>query len=395
MYPPSQYFPRSNVLDTHTPDTCSKQALFLKHVTSNQSAWIAFGTMMPMILCTGVSILWFSQSRTRQLSQNQCRFRVSSGLLVMVGALAFVLNMAFMHMQYCGPASPTPAVIGVLSVWTGDIVALVALIAWVWGAVRLVKAWKEDRQQRRQLLSPTRHRSTAKLRNNHVRTGRGNPRQSIWVSRELNKGFNLNNEQAHGPRVPPGARKSSSATSAGDGQEPQANDRGSGANNQDLESSNRTSQVNDVQSQANDEDLIFGFEDIQQNDHAQTRQPRSRVPPGTRIPPRVKSTLISTDGTIDRQEPRHPDQHRRVQLQQSWSSSSSSPSPPNHKMGTRSIERAENGATQYSRLVAGRHESHLTIPSTIPNFSRPKGTEEKEGSRSEREKTSKVGGSTK
>ncbi|KAE9975804.1 hypothetical protein EG328_002984 [Venturia inaequalis] len=119
MYPPNQIFQRGNMAEEQTSDHCSKQALFLERVTPTQSAWIAFGTIKP-----------FAQRWRRLVG--------AIILLVIEAALAFVLNLAFRHMQYCGPTSPTPAVIGVLSIWAGDIAALTALVVWMPSAMKLV-----------------------------------------------------------------------------------------------------------------------------------------------------------------------------------------------------------------------------------------------------------------
>lgn len=137
--------------DPQTSDQCPKQALFLEHVTPNQSSWIAFGTMIPMVVFTVIIVLVTASSGGKPFSQQTHRFLGSTLLLVVMAALTFLLNMAFMHMQYCGPASPELAVVGMLSIWTGDIAALGTLIAWVCGAIHLFKAWRIERQRRTDL----------------------------------------------------------------------------------------------------------------------------------------------------------------------------------------------------------------------------------------------------
>lgn len=150
--------------EEQTSDHCSKQALFLERVTPTQSAWIAFGTMFPMVVLQCLIILVVTTSFRKPFAQRWRRLVGAIILLVIEAALAFVLNLAFRHMQYCGPTSPTPAVIGVLSIWAGDIAALTALVVWVCGAVALANTWKNERQRRTDLIT-WRHIDTQELQN--------------------------------------------------------------------------------------------------------------------------------------------------------------------------------------------------------------------------------------
>lgn len=139
--------------ESQTPDQCSKQALFLDRVSPDHSAWIAFGTMIPMLMCSGIIIFVTIISHGKPVSQQRPRFLVATLLSIVVAVLAFPLNLAFRHMQYCGPASPTPGIVGVLSVWTGDITALGVLIAWLSGLIDLLKTWRNERKRRTDLAA--------------------------------------------------------------------------------------------------------------------------------------------------------------------------------------------------------------------------------------------------
>lgn len=151
MYSPNQYLQRDNMPQSKTPDPCSKQPLFLEHLSPTQSAWIAFGTMLPMVAVQCLIILVVVASGEKNFAQQRRRLVAATTLLLIEAALAFVLNLAFMHMQYCGPASSTPAVIGTLSIWAGDIATVLVLVTWICGVVGLVKAWKKERQRRESL----------------------------------------------------------------------------------------------------------------------------------------------------------------------------------------------------------------------------------------------------
>ncbi|TID15214.1 Oxygen-dependent coproporphyrinogen-III oxidase [Venturia nashicola] len=275
--------------ETETSHQCANQALFLKSVTPIQSAWIAFGTMFPMVVLQCLIILVITACGGKPVTQRWRRFVGATLLLLLEAALALVLNLAFMHMQYCGPTSPTPATIGILSIWAGDIATLTALIAWVYGAVALVEAWKKERQT----LSddPGNEARPLQLSSGDSRSLRDSFHSDVALPRS-------------GQEVLPSAiiRRDESPQSLA------------------VKTKDTNEQVPGQDgSQACDRQH-------QQNDRNQPRPPRKGVRPGTRILPRAQSTLVIAEAfsgpLVITQEPEDPQKPGHTDTPQSWSASS-------------------------------------------------------------------------
>lgn len=131
-----------------TPEPCSKHPLFLKEISSTFSAWMAIATALPILLLTCV-IAYSNACGVRRLSQRRAQYHGSTALLVVIGLLAFFLNVSYMHMKGCDP--PTPEWMpqaAVLAVFVGDIAAGVALVLWLIGTYTLFTASKKEQRRR-------------------------------------------------------------------------------------------------------------------------------------------------------------------------------------------------------------------------------------------------------
>jgi hypothetical protein len=131
-----------------TLEQCAKQALFFTKLSTNNSAWIALSTMIPIVVFSAIIIFTVASWGTTRSIQRR-RYIISTVLLVLIGVLAFFLNTAFMHMKSCQP--PVPEDLGAaatMAVFGGDLAAGIALLAWLIGTHLNIKTWKKEQKRR-------------------------------------------------------------------------------------------------------------------------------------------------------------------------------------------------------------------------------------------------------
>jgi hypothetical protein len=127
---------------------CAKGSFLFKDITSTDAAWIAIGTMIPIMLFSG-TIIFIAATGDRPQSVQRRRFFISTALLLLIGLLAFFLNIAFMHIKDCDPPAPENlASVASLSIFGGDVAAGVALLAWLIRMYCNIKVWRKEQKRR-------------------------------------------------------------------------------------------------------------------------------------------------------------------------------------------------------------------------------------------------------
>jgi hypothetical protein len=142
---PGALFARNAAIDPNYQPPCSKQALFFTNISTSDSAWVAIGAMIPIMLFSGI-IIFITASGGSPRSKQRRRYIISTILLGLIAVLAFFINTAFMHMKDCGSPKPdTLAGTSMLSIFLGNIAAGVALIAWIIDTKVNIRAWRKER----------------------------------------------------------------------------------------------------------------------------------------------------------------------------------------------------------------------------------------------------------